>query len=217
MSNETGKRKYFIVGGILVGLVAAITGLLIWVALSPSEKDMYNTTDVRIVQGTVKSKEVADDGNYYLEVDVPGSPNTPYYIASTFEFYNATSTGRTVGLVVGNVDAYKVNTSKDKMQLSIKYSSSAWEALSLYPTFEQAQKENQSVSFTTKASLLQRIHSLDGRYFFLMDAGGKKVMAEVSKEYYDRFTPAASSPNSFELAFEGLGDFNHLSGIVNPK
>ncbi|MEN6391622.1 MAG: hypothetical protein ABFD04_14515, partial [Syntrophomonas sp.] len=100
---------------------------------------------------------------------------------------------------------------------SIKYSSSTWEGLSLYPSFDQALKENSIVSFTTNASLYQRIHSLDGRYFFLMDAGGKKVMTEVTKEYYDRFTPATAQPNSFELAFEGYGDFNHVSGIVNPK
>jgi len=42
-------------------------------------------------------------------------------------------------------------------------------------------------------------------------------MAEVAKEYYDRFTPATAQPDSFELAFEGYGEFNHVSGIVNPK
>lgn len=215
MSNEAGKKKYFIVGGILVGLVAVI-GILVWVGLSSGEKDMYNTTQVSVVQGTVQSKEV-ENGNYYLGVEVPGSPNSPYYVATTPEFYNTATTGQTVGLVIGSVDDYKVKTSSDKKQLSIKYSSSAWEALSLYPTYDQAIKENTIVSFTTNASLYQRIHSLDGRYFFLMDAGGKKVMAEVTKEYYDRFTPATAQPNSFELAFEGYGEFNHLSGIVNPK
>lgn len=215
MSNESGKKKYFIVGGILVGLVAIVIGLLAWVG-SSAEKDMYNTTQISVVQGTVQSKEV-ENGTYYLGVDVPGSPNSPYYVAATPEFYNTSTIGQTVGLVIGSVDNYKVKTSSDKKQLSIKYSSSSWEALSLYPTFEQAIKENSIVSFTTSATLVQRIHSLDGRYFFLMDACGKKVMTEVTKQYFDRFTPATAQPNSFELAFEGYGDFNHVSGIVNPK
>lgn len=215
MSNEAGNKKYFIVGGILVGLVAVI-GVLVWIGMSSGEKDMYNTTEVRVVQGTIQSKEI-DSGNYYVGVEVSGSPNSPYYVATTPEFYNSSATGQTVGIVIGNVDNYKVKTSSDKKQLSIKYSSSAWEGLSLYPSLDQALKENGIVSFTTMGTLVQRIHSLDGRYFYLMDTGGKKVMVEVSKEYYDRFTPAAAQPNSFELYFEGYGDFNHVSAIVNPK
>lgn len=215
MSNEAGKKKYFIVGGILAGLVAVI-GLLVWIGMSSGEKDMYNTTQISVVQGTIESKEI-EDGNYYIGVAVSGSPNSPYYVASTPEFYNSSTVGQSVGIVLGSVDTYKVKTSRDKKQLSIRYSSTAWEGLSLYPSLDKALKENSFVSFTTMATLVERIHSLDGRYFFLMDAGGKKAMAEVSKEYYERFTPATAQPNSFELAFEGYGDFNHVSGIVNPQ
>jgi|GEM_PF-2397422 hypothetical protein len=215
MSDESKIKKYLIVGSILAALLCAGIVLIAWVA-SSGEKDMYNTTEVKVVQGTIQNKEI-DNGDYYLEVEVLNSPNSPYYIASSYEFYNSSSIGQSVGLLIGNVDTYKVKTSKDKTQLSITYSSSVWEALSLYPSLEQAANENQMNSFTTMATLAQRVHSLDGRYFFLMDAGGKKVMAEVAKEYYDRFTPATAQPNSFELAFEGYGEFNHVSGIVNPK
>jgi hypothetical protein len=58
--------------------------------------------------------------------------------------------------------------------------------------------------------------STDGRYFFLFDAGGKKVMAEVSNEYYQSYQPHSTPTDSFELEFEGIGDFNHLLRIVRP-
>lgn len=104
----------------------------------------------------------------------------------------------------------------DKVQLNLKYGATNWEVLSLYPSLADAQKENQTKTFTTTASLKQRIKSMDGRYFFLFDAEGKKVMAEVSNEYYQLYTPQTAPIDSFELKFAGTGDFNHLVRIVKP-
>lgn len=210
------KTKVIVISSvILLCLIAGIIGI-IYAVSSSSEKEMFNTTEVRVVEATVLAKEMGDDGPY-LQVDAPGNPNSPYYIICTQEFYNTSYTGQKVGLIIGNVDKYKVKPSRDKLQLSISYISSAWEALSLFPSLAQAQNENKAVSFTTKATLKQRVKSLDGKYFFLLDAGGKKLMAEVSKDYYNRFTPATTPVDHFELQFDGYGDFNHLTAIINPK
>ncbi len=201
---------------VLALILLLLAAFGVWAILSPAEKYIYNTTDIKMMQASVVGKEQGDDG-LYLQVDVPGMSGSPYYVQISQEFYQKASTGNQVGVVLGYVDTYRAKPSFDKLKLNIEYASSAYEVLSVYPSLSEAQKENQPVSFTTRATLKQRIKSDDFRYYFLMDAGGKKIMAEVSKEYYDRFPPASTGENFFELQFSGLGDFNQLVGIINPK
>lgn len=147
---------------------------------------------------------------------MPGLTDSPLWVETTQDFYQQANPGQTVGVLVGAVDTYHVKKSLDKVQLNLKYGATNWEVLSLYPSLADAQKENQTKTFTTTASLKQRIKSMDGRYFFLFDAEGKKVMAEVSNEYYQLYTPQTAPIDSFELKFAGTGDFNHLVRIVKP-
>ncbi|HWP96300.1 MAG TPA: hypothetical protein VN426_05575 [Syntrophomonadaceae bacterium] len=189
---------------------------IFWSDLFPSSKEVYNTSEMKVMEGSVLSKSQDSDG-YYLQVAAPGLPNSPLDVQANPDFYQNAAVGQKLGILVGNVEKYLVSPSWDKLQLKINYDSSAWEILSLYPTLADAQKENKPASFTTNASLTQRIKSADGHYFFLFDAGGKKLMGEVNKDYYDRYNPQSTPKDLFVLQFEGSGDFNHLVAIVEPK
>lgn len=193
-----------------------VIGFAAWAIFVPSAKDIYNTTDIKIMEASIVSKEEGDDG-FYLKVDVPGMAGSPYYASTSSEFYQQALPGSKVGVVLGYVDAYKARPSFDKKKLYITYSGTSYEVLALYPNLADAQKENPPVSFTTRATLKQRVKSDDYRYFFIMDAGGKSVMAEVGRDYYDRFPPASVGENYFELKFAGKGDFIQLVGIIDPQ
>ncbi|MDD3365607.1 MAG: hypothetical protein PHZ03_11555 [Syntrophomonas sp.] len=209
--NLQPRKKKILIGVLIVLAVILISAIVIF----PSAKDVYSTTEVKVTEATIVSRELSNN-IYYLQVNVPDSTNSPLWVATTQDFYQQANPGQTVGVLVGAVDSYNVKKSLDKRQLNLKYGATNWEVLSLYPSLADAQKENQIKTFTTTASLKQRIKSLDGRYFFLFDAGGKKVMAEVSNEYYQLYTPQSAPSDSFELEFEGMGDFNHLVRIVKP-
>jgi len=202
------KRKTIVIFGVLLIVCIAI------LVIGYSTKEVYTTTEVKIMEATIVSKELSD--NHYLEVNVPGITNTPLWVETTQDFYQQANPGQTVGVVIGAVDTYNTRKSWDKSQLNLKYSTTNWEVLSLYPTLADAQNENQPNKFTTTATLKQRIKSLDGRYFFLFDSGGKKIMAEVNNEYYQSYKPQSTPSDFFELEFEGIGDFNHLVRIVKP-
>ncbi|PKM76914.1 MAG: hypothetical protein CVU90_10070 [Firmicutes bacterium HGW-Firmicutes-15] len=210
MSLQPGKKKMLI--GVLIVLAVILISTIV---IFPSAKDVYSTTEVKIMEATIVTKELSNN-IYYLQVNVLGIAILPLWVDTTQEFYQQASPGQTVGVLLGAVDTYNVKKSLDKRQLSLKYGAANWEVLSLYPSLADAQKENPPKTFTTTASLKQRVKSLDGRYFFLFDAGGKKVMAEVSSEYYQLYTPKTAPIDSFELEFAGIGDFNHLVRIVKP-
>lgn len=194
--------------------IALISLIVIGIGYFTSAKEVYTTTEVRITGATIVSKEISN--NYYLQVNVADINNTPLWVETTQEFYQKANPGQTVGVIIGAVDTYNARKSLDRSQLSLKYSATNWEVLSLYPSLADAQKENQPNKFTTVATLKQRIKSLDGRYFFLLDSGGKNIMAEVDSEYYQNYKPQSTPIDSFELEFEGIGDFNHLVRIVKP-
>jgi len=211
MSSKSRKNK------LLLGIpIAAVLIILIGaVVIFFSSKDIYTTTDVKVVDATVVTREISDN-IYYLQVNVPTLTDSPLWVETTSDFYQQANPGQSVGALVGSVDTYHVKKSLDRSQLKIKYSATNWEVLSIYPSLADAQNENQPKTFTTTATLKQRIKSLDGRYFFLFDAGGKRVMAEVSNEYYQSYKPQVTPNDSFELEFAGTGDFNHLVRIVKP-
>ncbi len=210
MNLQPGKKK------ILIGIFIVLVGILICtIVLLPSAKDVYSTTEVKVTEATIVSRDIADN-NYYIQVNVSGLLISPLWVTTTEDFFQQAKPGQTVGVLVGAVDTYRVKKSLNKRQLNIKYGATTWEVLSLYPSLADAKKESQPKTFTTTASLKQRIKSLDGRYFFLFDAGGKNVMAEVSNEYYQLYTPQTAPIDSFELEFAGIGDFNHLVRIVKP-
>jgi len=200
---------------VLIAVLSVILVVLIGIGFFMSTKDVYTTTEVKVMEATVINKEMSNNA-YSLQVDAAGLANSLLWVETTQDFYQQANTGKIVGVLVGSVDTYHVKKSLDRSQLNLKYNATNWEVLSLYPSLADAQKENQPKTFTTTASLKQRVKSLDGRYFFLFDAGGKKVMAEVNSEYYQRYKPQSTPSNSFELEFEGIGDFNHLVRIVKP-
>lgn len=207
---ETNRRKVVLVSLVIV-TIAIIAGSFLW----PSARDVYNTIDVKIAEAVVQSKS-SDSNAYYLQVSVPGTTNSALDVQTSSEFYQQASIGQKVGVLVGTVERYSARPSWNKEQLRMKYVSSNWEVLSVYPSLLDAEKENQSKTFTTTASLKQRIKSTDGRYFFLFDAGGKKVMAEVNSAYYQKYQPQNTPANTFELQFAANGDFNRLLRIVKP-
>ena len=200
---------------VLIAVLSVILVVLIGIGFFMSTKDVYTTTEVKVMEATVINKEMSNNA-YSLQVDAAGLANSLLWVETTQDFYQQANTGKIVGVLVGSVDTYHVKKSLDRSQLNLKYNATNWEVLSLYPSLADAQKENQPKTFTTTASLKQRVKSLDGRYFFLFDAGGKKVMAEVNSEYYQRYKPQSTPSNSFELEFEGIGDLNHLVRIVKP-
>jgi len=200
---------------VLIVVLSVILVILIGIGFFMSTKDVYTTMEVKVMEATVTTKEMSNNA-YYLQVNVAGLANSLLEVETTQGFYQQANTGKIVGVLVGSVDTYHVKKSLDRSQLNLKYNGTNWEVLSLYPSLADAQKENPPKTFTTTASLKQRIKSLDGRYFFLFDAGGKKVMAEVNSEYYQRYKPQSTPGDSFELEFEGIGDFNHLIRIVKP-
>lgn len=200
---------------VLIVVLSVILVVLIGIGFFMSTKDVYTTTEVKVMEATVVNKEMSNNA-YSLQVNPAGLANSLLWVETTQDFYQQANTGKIVGVLVGSVDTYHVKKSLDRSQLNLKYNATNWEVLSLYPSLADAQKENQPKTFTTTASLKQRVKSLDGRYFFLFDAGGKKVMAEVNSEYYQRYKPQSTPSDSFELEFEGIGDFNHLVRIVKP-
>lgn len=200
---------------VLIVVLSVILVVLIGIGFFMSAKDVYTTTEVKVMEATVINKEMSNNA-YSLQVNPAGLANSLLWVETTQDFYQQANTGKIVGVLVGSVDTYHVKKSLDRSQLNLKYNATNWEVLSLYPSLADAQKENQPKTFTTTASLKQRVKSLDGRYFFLFDAGGKKVMAEVNSEYYQRYKPQSTPSDSFELEFEGIGDFNHLVRIVKP-
>ena len=210
MNKKPGTKKILIGFIIVTAVILAIASSILF-----SSKDIYTTTEVKVTEATVVTREISTN-IYYLQVNVPAITNSPLWVETTSDFYQQANPGQTVGVLVGSVDTYHAKKSLDRSQLNLKYSATNWEVLSLYPSLVDAQNENQPKTFTTTATLTQRLKSLDGRYFFLFDAGGKKVKAEVSSEYYQLYKPQSTPSDFFELEFEGTGDFNHLVRIVKP-
>lgn len=200
---------------LLYALIAVMVLIMGYDIIWPDAKDIYNTTEVKTMEATVQGKSTENNA-YYLQVTVPGITPSPLYVQASSEFYQQASVGQKVGVLLGLVEKSKARPSLDKKQLKIKYISKEWEVLSLFPSLQEAQQQNQSKTFTTTASLKQRIKSTDGRFYFLFDAGGKNVMAEVSNDYYQKYQPQNTPKDAFELEFAGTGDFNRLVRIVKP-
>ncbi len=201
---------------LLYSLVAFLLVIMLADTFVPEARDIYNTTEVQVMEAVVVDKIQEDDSNY-LRLSVPSISASPLEAQTTIDFYQQANQGQKVGALVGVVETYTARPSWNKEQLKIKYVSKGWEVLSVYPTLADARNENQFKTFTTTASLKQRIKSLDGRYYFLFNVGGKKVMAEVSNDYYHKYRPQKTAPEQFELEFAGNGDFNHLVRILKPK
>jgi hypothetical protein len=203
-------RNKKIIISVLVVLVAITVGALSYYSLG---NEFYTTREVQLQEATILGKET--DNGYFLELSVPGVPKS-IYTQTGDAFYQQASIGQNVGALVGTVDKYKARQSLSKKQLTISYISTDYEVMAVYPTLKDAQSESKPATFTMPASLVQRIKSQDGKYFFLMDAGGKRQMAEVNQQYYDQYTPKTAPPSSFELEFEGVGEYSRFMKIVKP-
>lgn len=209
---EKYKKMILIYGFALFLLVFMLADIIL-----PEAGDIYNTTEIQVKEAVVSDTMIDNDGYYYVSLLMPSISGSALEAEVSSDFYQQVSIGQKVGVLVGQVETYSARPSFNRKQLKIKYVSKDWEVLSVYPTLADAQNENQLKTFTTSATLKQRIKSQDGRYFFLFDAGGKKVMGEVSETYYHKYKPDQTSSEQFELEFAGNGDFNRLVRIVKPE
>lgn len=204
----------------IYGFTLLMLGLIAYDVIVPDAGDIYNTTEMQVIEAVITSTTIDSDNddNYYcINLSIPAISRSDLTAEVTSDFYFQAAPGQKVGVLVGQVETYHARPSLNRKQLKMKYVSKNWEVLSVYPSLADAQQENQLKTFTTNASLKQRIKSLDGRYFFLFNAGGKKVMAEVSSAYYQKYRPDNTPSDLFELEFAGNGDFNRLVRIVQPE
>lgn len=198
---------------LLVLLVLAVMGIAaaVWFSL---ENEFDTTREAQLLEATVVGTEQDGDG-YYIEVSVPGVSKN-LFAQTTVDFYNQVYNGYKVGALVGTIDKYKARESFNKLKLTVTYLSTDYEILALFPSLADAQTENKAASFTMPGTLVQRAKTQDGRYFFLMDAEGKRFMAEVTQEYYEKYAPKTAAPNSFEMQFVGFGEYTRFDKIVKP-
>ncbi|NPV92988.1 MAG: hypothetical protein HPY50_19650 [Firmicutes bacterium] len=212
--NRPVKRKSrvgLIIVLVVLVLLAITIGAVAWFSF---ENEFETTRETQLQEASVVGIEQDSDG-YYVEVSVPGVSKN-LFAQTTSEFYSQVYSGQKVGAMIGTIDKYKARESFDKLKLTVTYLSTDYEVLALYPSLAEAQAETKETSFTMPGTLVQRAKTQDGRYFFLMDAEGKRFMAEVNKDYYEKYVPKATAPNSFEMQFVGFGDFTRFDKIVKP-